>query len=90
MSQNFHTSYVETLGKLETQYCKLKVSFDLLTYIVLWRIGPSKQRFPNSESTWFRSVLVFFLLDYNYCVIIQMDYNTFFEALSPHVAHAAL
>ncbi|XP_048671676.1 microtubule-actin cross-linking factor 1 isoform X31 [Marmota marmota marmota] len=24
MSQNFHTSYVETLGKLETQYCKLK------------------------------------------------------------------
>uniref|UniRef100_A0A2K5J9G5 Calponin-homology (CH) domain-containing protein n=1 Tax=Colobus angolensis palliatus TaxID=336983 RepID=A0A2K5J9G5_COLAP len=24
MSQNFHTSYAETLGKLETQYCKLK------------------------------------------------------------------
>ncbi|XP_066104149.1 microtubule-actin cross-linking factor 1-like [Saccopteryx bilineata] len=24
MSQNFHTSYVETPGKLETQYCKLK------------------------------------------------------------------
>ncbi|XP_053255026.1 microtubule-actin cross-linking factor 1 isoform X20 [Podarcis raffonei] len=23
MSQNFHTSYTETLGKLETQYCKL-------------------------------------------------------------------
>nr|XP_034975642.1 microtubule-actin cross-linking factor 1 isoform X16 [Zootoca vivipara] len=23
MSQNFHTSYMETLGKLETQYCKL-------------------------------------------------------------------
>lgn len=26
MSQNFRTSYTETLGKLETQYCKLMVS----------------------------------------------------------------
>ena len=34
MSQNFHTSYVETLGKLETQYCKLKVSFDQLCFVL--------------------------------------------------------
>lgn len=26
MSQNFRASYTETLGKLETQYCKLMVS----------------------------------------------------------------
>lgn len=26
MSQNFRASYAETLGKLETQYCKLMVS----------------------------------------------------------------
>lgn len=26
MSQNFRASYTETLGKLETQYCKLLVS----------------------------------------------------------------
>lgn len=42
MSQNFHTSYVETLGKLETQYCKLKVSFDSFV-LYMDNLVPSKQ-----------------------------------------------
>lgn len=47
MSQNFHTSYVETLGKLETQYCKLKVSFfDQLSHVLFMEnLVPSKQLF---------------------------------------------
>lgn len=31
MSQNFRASYTETLGKLETQYCKLMVSGSVCT-----------------------------------------------------------
>nr|XP_036877169.1 microtubule-actin cross-linking factor 1-like [Manis javanica] len=59
MSQNFHTSYVETLGKLETQYCKLKVSFDEFFYVLFMEnLVPSKRTlFPNSESSQFGPAL---------------------------------
>lgn len=79
MSQNFHTSYVETLGKLETQYCKLKVSLSprprlVNFYYAHGDLGSLQIRLlPNSESTWFGSVLACFFffnffLDYIYCV----------------------
>lgn len=79
MSQNFHTSYAETLGKLETQYCKLKVSFCRFSYILLIESGsPQSALFPNSEISWFGPVLVFCLLGYIiYYALIHMYYNIF-------------
>lgn len=60
MSQNFRTSYAETLGKLETQYCKLKVSFCRFSYVLLIQslVSPNQfsyliQKSPGLALFWF-------------------------------------
>lgn len=78
MSQNFHTSYVETLGKLETQYCKLKVSFGSFIFFMDNTVL-SKQLSSLIQKVYMvQPCFGFLLLGYTtYFVIVHMYYGIF-------------